>query len=63
MIHTFITQGSRGVVVERVYSGSFMTSLQMAGVSVTVLLLTDDIIAYLGMISINPNTIAVPKPK
>lgn len=34
---------SRGVVVERAYSGSFMTSLEMAGVSITLLHLDETI--------------------
>ncbi|XP_078673643.1 triokinase/FMN cyclase-like [Branchiostoma floridae x Branchiostoma belcheri] len=38
---------SRGVAVQRVYTGSFMTSLEMAGVSLTVLHLDDTITACL----------------
>ena len=43
--------GARGVVADRAYSGSFMTSLQMAGVSVTVLHLTDEIKSLLGTVT------------
>ncbi|XP_035696381.1 triokinase/FMN cyclase-like [Branchiostoma floridae] len=38
---------SRGVAVQRVYTGSFMTSLEMAGVSLTVLHLDDTLMACL----------------
>lgn len=44
--------GARGVVVDRIYSGSFMTSLQMAGFSVTVLHVTDEIKSFLGKLVI-----------
>lgn len=36
-----------GVVVKRCYVGTFITSLEMAGVSITVLILNDDRIRYL----------------
>ena len=36
----YITE-NHGIVVERVYCGSFMTSLDMAGVSLTILNMSD----------------------
>jgi dihydroxyacetone kinase len=39
----------RGVAVERAFCGSFMTSLEMAGLSVTILHLDDTIKRCLGM--------------
>lgn len=39
----------RGVAVERAYCGSFMTSLEMAGLSLTILHLDDTIKRCLGM--------------
>ena len=38
---------SRGVTVERSYIGEFITSLQMAGLSLTVTLLDDELLALL----------------
>ena len=36
-MHSFLAAKEKGVQVDRVYVGSFMTSLEMAGVSVTLL--------------------------
>ena len=36
-MHSFLPAKEKGVQVDRVYVGSFMTSLEMAGVSITLL--------------------------
>ena len=36
-MHSFLPAEEKGVQVDRVYVGSFMTSLEMAGVSITLL--------------------------
>jgi len=36
-IHSFLPANEKGVQVDRVFVGSFMTSLEMAGVSITLL--------------------------
>lgn len=38
----------RGVEVKRIYVGTFMTSLEMAGVSLTLLHLNEERLKYLG---------------
>jgi triose/dihydroxyacetone kinase / FAD-AMP lyase (cyclizing) len=40
--HAFSTLASRGLQVERIYSGSLLTSLDMAGVSLTLLCVDDE---------------------
>ena len=46
----FITE-SLNVNVKRSYCGTFMTSLEMAGVSLTVMHVSEQVIQYLGMFS------------
>lgn len=48
-IFPFFFLESRGVSVDRAFCGVFMTSLEMAGISITVLHIDDSITGYLGM--------------
>ena len=41
----------KGVDVERIYVGTFMTSLEMAGVSITLLHLNEERKKYLGIVA------------
>jgi len=41
--------GAKDVTVSRCYVGAFVTSMEMAGVSLTLMLLDDDRKKYLGM--------------
>lgn len=44
----YLITESRGIVVERAYCGSYMTSLEMAGIFITLLHLDDTIRRCLG---------------
>lgn len=44
----FITAESRGIHIARVFVGSFMTALEMAGVSLTLLLVDDELLTLIG---------------
>ena len=46
--------GKMGVSVDRAYCGPFVTSLEMAGVSITVLHLDDTFRRCLGMVFVKP---------
>uniref|UniRef100_A0A8C6LP58 Triokinase/FMN cyclase n=1 Tax=Nothobranchius furzeri TaxID=105023 RepID=A0A8C6LP58_NOTFU len=47
---------SRGVVVVRVMSGAFMTSLEMAGVSLTLMKINPEVLRLFGRLSRGPRT-------
>ncbi len=44
---TLLSLRSQGAILERLYAGTFMSSLDMAGVSISLLRVDDDLLAYL----------------
>ena len=52
--HALATLASHGFTAERVYAGTFMSSLEMAGVSLSILKLDDDRLHYLDAPTLAP---------
>lgn len=52
--HAIFTLTARGFKVERVYAGTFMSSLEMAGVSLSILRLDDERLRLLGASTLAP---------
>ncbi|KAK3748817.1 hypothetical protein RRG08_065324 [Elysia crispata] len=46
---------SKGVSIDRAYCGSFLTSLEMAGISITVLHVDDTVVEYLDLPTASPS--------